>query len=83
MTVLALIFIAMLLLIPAGDHCLLGDDRLLAIGGLLGLYVAAKAVTLLILRRKTKRASSLFAASPSDLSKIIQNSRRCWMTSLM
>jgi hypothetical protein len=53
---------------------------LLAIGGLLGLYVAATTVALLILRRKAKRASSLFAASLSDLSKIIQNSRTCWMT---
>lgn len=71
LTVLALIFIAMslltlsLLVIIAYWE----SSRLLAIGSLLGLYVAATTATLLILRHKAKRASRLFAASLSELSK--------------
>jgi hypothetical protein len=38
-------------------------SRLLAIGSLLGLDVAATTVTLLIQRRKTTNASSLFQGS--------------------
>lgn len=70
-TVLALIFIAMslmmlsLLLIIAYWE----TSRLMAIGCLLGLYVAATTATLMILRHKAKRASSLFAASLSELSR--------------
>ena len=70
-TVLALIFIAMsllmlsLLLIIAYWE----TSRLMAIGCLLGLYVAATTATLMILRHKAKRASSLFAGSLSELSR--------------
>ena len=68
-TVLALIFVAMSLLMLSLLVIIAywETSRLLAIGSLLGLYVAATTVTLLILRRKTTSASSLFAASLSSL----------------
>jgi uncharacterized membrane protein YqjE len=84
-TVLALIFVAMfLLMLPLLVIIAYWEtSRLLAIGSLLGLYVATTTVTLLILRRKTTSASSLFAASLSDSPRIIQNSRTCSMRWLM
>jgi uncharacterized membrane protein YqjE len=71
LTALALIFVSMsllmlsLLVIVAYWE----EGRLLAIGCLLGLYVAATIATLLILRHKAKSGSSLFAASLGELSK--------------
>ena len=61
---MALLMLSLLVIIAYGE-----TSRLLAIGCLLGLYVAATAATLLILRRKAKNASSLFAASLGELSK--------------
>ena len=71
LTILALIFVAMSLLMFSLLVIMAywGTSRLLAIGCLLGLYVAATTATLLILRHKAKRASSLFAASFGELSK--------------
>jgi uncharacterized membrane protein YqjE len=71
LTVLALIFVAMFLLMLSLFVIMAywETSRLLAIGCLLSLYVAATTVTLLILRHKAKSASSLFAASLSELSK--------------
>jgi uncharacterized membrane protein YqjE len=71
LTVLALIFVAMALLMLSLLVIVAywETSRLLAIGCLLGLYVAATTATLLILRRKAMNASSLFAASLSELSK--------------
>jgi uncharacterized membrane protein YqjE len=70
-TVLVLIFVAMFLLMISLLVIIAywETSRLLAIGSLLSLYVAATTVPLLILRHKAKSASSLFAASLSDLSK--------------
>jgi uncharacterized membrane protein YqjE len=71
LTALALIFVSMsllmlsLLVIVAYWE----EGRLLAIGCLLGLYVAATTATLLILRHKAKSGSTLFAASLGELSK--------------
>ena len=71
LTALALIFVSMsllmltLLVIVAYWE----EGRLLAIGCLLGLYVAATTATLLILRYKAKSGSTLFAASLGELSK--------------
>ncbi len=71
LTVLALIFVAMSLLMLSllAIIAYWETSRLLEIGCLLGLYVAATTGTLLILRHKAKRASSLFAASLSELSR--------------
>jgi len=71
LTVLALIFVAMFLLMLSLLVIIAywETSRLLAIGSLLGLYVAATTVTLLILRHKGKSASSLFAASLKDHSE--------------
>jgi uncharacterized membrane protein YqjE len=71
LTVLALIFVAMSLLMLSLLVIMAywETSRLLAIGCLLGLYVAATTATLLILRRRAKNASGLFAASLSELSK--------------
>jgi|SRR5688572_7813150 uncharacterized membrane protein YqjE len=71
LTVLALIFVAMFLLMLSllVITAYWETSRLLAIDSLLGLYVAATTVPLLTLRHKEKSASSLFAASPSDPSK--------------
>jgi uncharacterized membrane protein YqjE len=70
-TVLALIFVAMALLMLSLLVIVAywETSRLLAIGCLLGLYVAATAATLLILQRRARNASSLFATSLSELSK--------------
>ena len=71
LTALALIFVSMsllmlsLLVIVAYWE----EGRLLAIGCLLGLYVAATIAALLILRHKAKSGSTLFAASLGELSK--------------
>ena len=71
LTALALIFVSMsllmfsLLVIVAYWE----EGRLLAIGCLLGLYVAATIATLLILRHKAKSRSTLFAASLGELIK--------------
>ena len=71
LTALALIFVSMsllmlsLLVIVAYWE----EGRLLAIGCLLGLYVAATTATLLILRYKAKSGSTLFAANLAELSK--------------
>ena len=71
LTALALIFASMslfmlslLVIVAYWD-----EGRLLAIGCLLGLYVAATTATLLILRHKAKVGSTLFAASLGELSK--------------
>jgi uncharacterized membrane protein YqjE len=71
LTVLALIFVAMSLLMLSLLVIMAywETSRLLAIGCLLGLYVAATTATLLILRRRAKNAWGLFAASLSELSK--------------
>jgi uncharacterized membrane protein YqjE len=71
LTVLALILVAMSLLMLSLLVIIAywETSRLLAIGCLLGLYVAATTATLLILRHKAKRASILFAASLSELSR--------------
>src|SRR5688572_743168 len=71
LTVLALIFVAMFLLMLSLLVIIAywETSRLLAIGSLLGLYVAATTATLLILRHKAKRASSLFATNLSELSR--------------
>jgi uncharacterized membrane protein YqjE len=65
LTVLALIFVAMSLLMLSLLVIIAywETSRLLAIGSLLGLDVAATTVTLLIQRRKTTNASSLFQGS--------------------
>jgi uncharacterized membrane protein YqjE len=69
--ILALIFVAMSLLMLSLLVIIAywETSRLLAIGCLLGLYVAATVAILLILRHKAKRASSLFATSLSELSR--------------
>jgi uncharacterized membrane protein YqjE len=71
LTVLALMFVAMSLLMLSLLVIMAywETSRLLAICSLLGLYVAATTATLLILRHKAKRASSLFAASLSEFSR--------------
>jgi uncharacterized membrane protein YqjE len=61
---MALLMLSLLVIVAYWE-----TSRLLAIGCLLGLSVAATTATLLILRRKAKNASSLFAASLSELSK--------------
>jgi uncharacterized membrane protein YqjE len=71
LTALALIFASMallslsLLVIVAFWE----DNRLLAIGCLLAFYIAATIVTLVVLQRKAKIGSSLFAGTLHELSK--------------
>jgi uncharacterized membrane protein YqjE len=71
LTGLALIFVSMALLMLSLLVIVAywEEGRLLAIGGLLAFYVVATAVTLLILRRKARAGSTLFAGSLGELSK--------------
>jgi uncharacterized membrane protein YqjE len=71
LTALALIFASMALLMLSllVVVAFWDDNRLLAIGGLLALYVFATVVTLLILRQKTKIGSKLFAHTLRELEK--------------
>jgi uncharacterized membrane protein YqjE len=71
LTALALIFASMALLslsllvvVAFWD-----DNRLLAIGCLLAFYIAATIVTLVMLQRKAKMGSNLFAGTLHELSK--------------
>jgi uncharacterized membrane protein YqjE len=71
LTILALIFIAMSLLMLSLLVIIAywETSRLLAIGCLFGLYVAATTTTLLILRHRAQNRSRLFAASFGELSR--------------
>jgi uncharacterized membrane protein YqjE len=71
LTALALIFVAMSLLMLSLLVIIAywETSRLLAVGCLLGLYVAATIATLLILRHRAQNRSRLFAASFGELSK--------------
>ncbi len=71
LTGLALIFVSMALLMLSLLVIVAywEEGRLVAIGSLLAFYVVATAVTVLILRRKAKAGSTLFAGSLGELSK--------------
>lgn len=70
LTALALIFVSMaLLMLSLLIVAAFWDDRLLAIGGLFAFYVAATIVTALLLRRKSKGGSGLFASTLGELSR--------------
>ncbi|MEZ5832857.1 MAG: phage holin family protein [Dongiaceae bacterium] len=71
LTALALIFASMALLMLSllVVVAFWDEHRLAAIGGLTFLYLAATVVTLLILRRKAKLGSALFAHTLGELSK--------------
>jgi uncharacterized membrane protein YqjE len=61
---MALLMLSLLVIVAFWD-----DNRLLAIGGLLVFYVAAAAVSLLVLRHKAKIGSPLFSHTLRELSK--------------
>jgi uncharacterized membrane protein YqjE len=71
LTALALIFASMALLMLSllVIVAFWEENRLLAIGGLLAFYLAAVAVSLLILRHKAKVGSALFSSTLRELSK--------------
>jgi uncharacterized membrane protein YqjE len=71
LTALALIFASMALLMLSllVIVAFWEENRLLAIGGLLAFYLAAVAVSLLILRHKAKIGSPLFSSTLRELSK--------------
>ena len=61
---MALLMLSLLVIVAFWD-----DNRLLAIGALLVFYLAAAAVSLLVLRRKAKVGSPLFSHTLRELSK--------------
>jgi uncharacterized membrane protein YqjE len=61
---MALLMLSLLVIVAFWD-----DNRLLAIGALLVFYVAAAAVSLLVLRHKAKIGSLLFSHTLRELSK--------------
>lgn len=61
---MALLMLSLLVIVAFWD-----DNRLLAIGGLLGVYVAAAGGSLLALRYKARMGSPLFAHTLRELSK--------------
>ena len=71
LTALALIFASMALLMLSllVVVAFWDDNRLLAIGCLLALYIAATVATLIVLRRKAKMGSNLFAGTLHELLK--------------
>ena len=71
LTALALLFVAMALLMLSLLIVVAfwDEHRLLAIGGLLVLYLIAAGVTLLVLRRKAMMGSALFAGTLRELGR--------------
>jgi uncharacterized membrane protein YqjE len=71
LTALALIFASMALLMLSllVIVAFWEENRLLAIGGLLVFYIAAAAVSLLVLRHKAKIGSPLFSSTLRELSR--------------
>lgn len=61
---MALLMLSLLVVVAFWD-----DNRMLAIGGLLAFYVAAAALSLVVLRTKAKMGSPLFAHTLGELSK--------------
>ena len=61
---MALLMLSLLVIVAFWD-----ENRLLAIGGLLIFYLAAAAVSFLVLRHKAKVGSPLFASTLRELSK--------------
>jgi len=61
---MALLMLSLLVIVAFWD-----ENRLLAIGALLVFYLAAAAVSLLVLRRKAKVGSPLFSHTLRELSK--------------
>lgn len=61
---MALLMLSLLVIVAFWE-----EGRLLAIGGLLLFYVIATAVTVVVLRRKAKAGSTLFAGTLGELSR--------------